>query len=95
MGSKHLVIYARANDLNYHRLGLLVSKKVGKAVLRNRVRRLIKEAMRTLIVEFPIYSDFVIISKKNVENITLKEIISEVQMYLKKYYERFIKNNNN
>lgn len=90
-----MVIYARANDLQYHRLGLIVSKKIGKAVVRNRIRRLIKEAMRKLIGEFPIYSDFVIISKKNIEKITLKEIVFEIKLYLEKYYERIIKNSNN
>ena len=46
--SKRVVFYFRKNkkhqDIN--RLGLTVSKKVGNAVTRNRVRRLIKENYR-------------------------------------------------
>ncbi|WHH57250.1 ribonuclease P protein component [Petroclostridium sp. X23] len=41
-----LVIYFIANGLNINRLGITVNKKIGKAVARNRVRRLIKESYR-------------------------------------------------
>lgn len=43
-----LVVYSRQNPYPYCRLGLTVSSKVGKAVVRNRVRRLIKESYRLM-----------------------------------------------
>ncbi|MCL1883590.1 MAG: ribonuclease P protein component [Defluviitaleaceae bacterium] len=45
------VVYAAANNLGQHRLGLSVSKKVGCAVVRNRVRRLVKENCRFIFTE--------------------------------------------
>ena len=45
------VVYAAANDLGANRLGLSVSKKIGNAVKRNRVRRLIKESCRLALVD--------------------------------------------
>lgn len=44
--TRALVMYVRPNPYNRNRLGLVVGKKVGNAVRRNRVRRLIKEAFR-------------------------------------------------
>ena len=40
-----VVLYAR-NGLNRSRLGLTVSKRVGRAVTRNRVKRLVREHFR-------------------------------------------------
>ncbi len=44
--TKNIVMYYKKNGTEINRLGISVSKKVGKAVVRNRVKRLIKEAFR-------------------------------------------------
>jgi ribonuclease P protein component len=44
--NKYLVMYLRANSLDYNRIGISVSKKVGNSVVRHRVTRLIREAYR-------------------------------------------------
>ncbi|HEX78727.1 MAG TPA: ribonuclease P protein component [Dehalococcoidia bacterium] len=41
-----LVIKALPNGFSYNRFGFIVGKKVGKAVARNRVKRLLREIMR-------------------------------------------------
>ncbi|MCL2456053.1 MAG: ribonuclease P protein component [Defluviitaleaceae bacterium] len=44
--TKMFVVYACKNNLPHNRLGLSVSKKIGCAVVRNRIRRLLKESLR-------------------------------------------------
>ena len=41
-----LVVYCRKNGLPYNRLGLTTGTKLGHAVVRNRIRRRIREAYR-------------------------------------------------
>src|SRR3712207_8572250 len=44
--NKLLVLYVKRNGTNFNRLGISVSKKVGKSVIRSRVKRLIRESYR-------------------------------------------------
>ncbi|MBR4864708.1 MAG: ribonuclease P protein component [Oscillospiraceae bacterium] len=45
-GNGFLVLYARKNHSSANRVGLTVSKKLGCAVVRNRVRRRLREIYR-------------------------------------------------
>jgi len=42
----YLVLYARKNRTQNNRIGITVSKKLGKAHIRNRVRRRLREVYR-------------------------------------------------
>ncbi len=58
-----LVLYYRKNNLPCCRLGLTVSGKVGKAVVRNRIRRLIKESYRIIEDKVPLGLDIVVVAR--------------------------------
>lgn len=60
---ERLTVYVRSNDLQHSRLGLSVSGKVGNAVLRNLIRRRIKEAYRKNKSGFPTGWDIVCVVK--------------------------------
>ena len=61
--SPSVVIYARENNKNIQRLGITSGKKVGNAVKRNRTKRLIRVAYRSLSDKFNAYYDIVIVAR--------------------------------
>ena len=59
----HLVVYALPNGQSLSRLGLVVGRRVGNAVVRNRWKRLIREAFRLRGHEFPKGVDLVVLPR--------------------------------
>jgi ribonuclease P protein component len=62
-----LLVYACENGLPYLRLGLSVSRKMGPATHRNRLRRLYREAFRLTRQQMPVGLDLVLIPRSPVE----------------------------
>jgi ribonuclease P protein component len=58
-----LIVYGCPNDLPHNRLGLSVSRKFGPATVRNRMRRLFREAFRLTKHEMPTGLDLVLIPR--------------------------------
>lgn len=56
-----LLMFVRPNGLPHPRIGLSVSRKVGSAVVRNRVKRLLREAFRLSQHGLPTGLDLVVI----------------------------------
>ena len=80
--SRYIVVYARPNELGVSRLGLSVSKKVGKAVIRNRLKRLLRGAMRKGLEGLPLNYDFVIIARKSSVEAELDDFILDIKRFL-------------
>ena len=61
----YLVLYARKNRLGENRVGVTVSKKLGKAVVRNRVRRRLREVYRLHESRFLPGWDIVVVARSS------------------------------
>ncbi len=57
------IMYVRQNGRKINRLGITAGKKVGIAVLRNRSRRIIKEAYRLAEDEIKTGNDIVMVAR--------------------------------
>lgn len=60
----YIAVYYKRNRLQVNRLGITATKKIGKAVERNRARRIIKEAYRLCEDELPRRTDYVIVARR-------------------------------
>ena len=58
-----LVLYARPNRLGQNRLGITTGKKLGHAVVRNRVRRRLREVYRLNEALFKPGYDIVVVAR--------------------------------
>ena len=59
----YLVLYARRNRTGQNRVGITVSKKLGKAHVRNRVRRRLREVYRLNEAAFRPGWDIVVVAR--------------------------------
>jgi len=81
------VVYARKQETSAApRLGLSVSKKVGNAVVRNRIRRLIKEfcRLRALAAGY----DFVVVARQGAGEIPREGAYAQVDKSLSQLLRR-------
>jgi ribonuclease P protein component len=74
----HFIVISKANDRRVDRLGITVSGKVGKAVVRNRVKRLLREFYRRQQNPLSPYRDFLIIARKRAGDLSTHEIAREL-----------------
>ena len=87
VGERYVVLFYKKNDLPYNRIAFLASKKVGKSVLRNRARRLMKESYRELtesqILEKAGY-DFILIARKTINNLKCADVKKSIEAAMKR-----------
>ena len=74
LDSRYFSLYVSENLLNTTRLGLVVSRKVGNSVRRNRIKRLLREAFKHIFPSLACGLDLVIIAKREITESNFYEI---------------------
>ncbi|MGB9661951.1 MAG: ribonuclease P protein component [Moorellaceae bacterium] len=77
-GSENLTLLWRPNGLKVTRFGFSVSKKIGRAVTRNRSRRLLREVCRRHLHLFRPGFDVVVVAKAGIRELNYRELEEEV-----------------
>lgn len=73
--SPSVVIYAKRNGLSHNRVGITVSKKIGKAVIRNRAKRRLREIYRTNLQSLRQGFDFVLVARGRTASIPYSKLM--------------------
>jgi ribonuclease P protein component len=58
-----IIVFGHPNELPHARLGLSVSRRVGGAVVRNRWKRLLREAFRLTRLSLPANLDLIVVPR--------------------------------
>lgn len=83
VANKQFIIYRLNNQENEHfRLGISVSKKIGNAVTRNRIKRAIRESF-TRHKQDIIKDDFIVIARNPSKDMTVEEIHKSLEHVMK------------
>ena len=80
--SEHFTIIVYKNEMGISRLGITVSKKVGSAVQRNRIKRLVREFFRLNRSRLSTPQDIVIIAKRNITALAYQDACTELESHL-------------
>lgn len=80
VSNRHLVLYSFPNEsVDRPRLGLSVSRKVGGAVARNHVKRLLREVFGAVEAELEGGHDVVVVARPEAQELAEREGLSGIE----------------
>ncbi len=85
---KYFNLIYHENNLNYSRLGIVVNRKIGKAVVRNKIKRWVREIFRRHKNLIPRPMDILVVATQGIEGISWIEYREEYFRALNKIGHR-------
>ena len=80
--SPHFVVIRRTSSCAASRLGVTVSARIGNSVIRNRVKRLVREVFRRRRADLVPPSDVLVIAKPGASALTYAQAATELERIL-------------
>ena len=78
-----VVLYKDKSELDQNKVLFVVSKKVGNAVIRNKIRRRLKEILRDFCRKNELKYDYIIIARSNIVNFSFDSLRNVVNKILR------------
>ncbi|MFC4077229.1 ribonuclease P protein component [Salinithrix halophila] len=83
--NRQFVVYrGRRAETGPVRIGISVSRKVGNAVVRNRIKRLVKEVTRQWVDRLPPNTDLILIARKPAAEMDYHQVKASLRHLLRK-----------
>lgn len=83
-GSRDMTLVCAKSRYGGVRVGFSVSKKVGNSVVRNRARRRMKEAYRTILPELSGNYSLVFVARESIARAEFKEICAQMRKLMQR-----------
>jgi ribonuclease P protein component len=83
--TRYFVIYLLPNNLACPRIGIQIKAKIGTAVKRNYIKRMVRENFRKMKTEFQVPLDLIFIAEKEILKLTAAEFEQEFRNVMARY----------
>ncbi len=83
--TRYFVIYSLRNNMLFSRIGIQVKAKIGSAVKRNYIKRMVRETFRRMKTEFRRPVDLIFIAEKEILNIKGVQFEEEFRKVVAQY----------
>ena len=82
--TKHLTLYFIQSKYKYYRIGYSVSKKIGKANVRNKIKRRMREIVRRNTFAKNYYN-YVLVAREGIESLEFNKLYEEIKEIFNKW----------
>jgi ribonuclease P protein component len=84
IAGQYMIVFLKENQLARNRFGIVTSKKVGNAVIRNRAKRQIREVIRKNLNNLPNSYDMVVVARFNIKAVVFELIEKDFLRLMRK-----------